>query len=144
VKKASAPFCPLYNPRCNMSDTTTNGIRVQARARYAAERSQPAAKLYYFVYTITITNVGSDIAQLLSRHWVITDGKEHVEEVRGPGVVGETPVLGPGQSFSYTSQCVLRTEFGTMRGSYQLVRPDGSTFDANIAPFVLALPTAIN
>jgi ApaG protein len=127
-----------------MSDTTTNGIRVQARGRYAPERSQAAAKLYYFVYNITITNVGTDTAQLVSRHWVITDGNQHVEEVRGPGVVGETPVLGPGQSFSYSSQCVLRTEFGTMRGSYQMVRPDGSTFDAAISPFVLALPTAIN
>jgi ApaG protein len=127
-----------------MSDTTTNGIRVQARARYASERSQPAARLYYFVYTITITNVGSDTAQLVSRHWIITDGNQHVEEVRGPGVVGETPVLAPGQSYSYTSQCVLRTEFGTMRGSYQMVRPDGSAFDAVISPFVLALPTAIN
>ncbi len=127
-----------------MSDTTTNGIRVQARARYASERSQPASKLYYFVYTITITNVGTDTAQLISRHWIITDGNQHVEEVRGPGVVGETPVLSPGQSYSYTSQCVLRTEFGTMRGSYQMVRPDGSAFDAVISPFVLALPTAVN
>lgn len=127
-----------------MSDTTTNGIRVQARARYAPERSQAATKLYYFVYNITITNIGTDTAQLVSRHWVITDGNQHVEEVRGPGVVGETPVLGPGQSFSYSSQCVLRTEFGTMRGSYQMVRPDGTTFDAAISPFILALPTAIN
>jgi ApaG protein len=127
-----------------MSDTTTNGIRIQARARYAPERSQPAAKLFYFVYTITISNVGSETAQLISRHWVITDGNEHVDEVRGPGVVGETPVLQPGQSFTYTSQCVLRTEFGTMRGSYQMVRPDGNGFDAAISPFVLALPTAIN
>ncbi len=127
-----------------MSDTTTNGIRVQARVRYAPERSQPAAKLYYFVYTITLTNVGVETAQLISRHWIITDGNQHVEEVRGPGVVGETPVLAPGQSFSYTSQCVLRTEFGTMRGTYQMVRPDGDGFDAVIAPFVLALPTAVN
>jgi ApaG protein len=127
-----------------MSDTTTDGIRIQARARYAPERSQPAAKLYYFVYTITISNVGDQTAQLLSRHWIITDGNEHVDEVRGPGVVGETPVLQPGQSFTYTSQCVLRTEFGTMRGTYQMVRPDGNSFDAAISPFVLALPTAIN
>lgn len=127
-----------------MSDTTTHGIRIQARARYVPERSQPAAKLYFFVYNITITNIGTQTAQLLSRHWIITDGNEHVEEVRGPGVVGETPVLGPGQSFTYQSQCVLRTQFGTMRGSYQMVRPDGTSFDAAISPFVLALPTAIN
>ncbi len=127
-----------------MSDTTTHGIRITARARYAPERSQPAAKLFFFIYTITITNVGSETAQLLSRHWIITDGNEHVEEVRGPGVVGETPVLAPGQTFSYQSQCVLRTEFGTMHGTYQMVRPDGTGFDATISPFVLALPTAIN
>jgi ApaG protein len=127
-----------------MSDTITDGIRVQAQARFAPERSQPAARLYYFVYNITISQVGQETAQLRSRHWIITDGNGHVEEVRGPGVVGETPILGPGQSFSYTSQCVLRTEFGTMRGTYQMVRPDGSSFDATIAPFVLAIPTAIN
>lgn len=127
-----------------MSDTTTQGIRVEACVRYAPERSQPASRLYFFVYTITITNVGTETAQLVSRHWIITDGNEHVEEVRGPGVVGETPVLLPGRSFSYSSQCVLRTEFGTMHGTYQMVRPDGATFDAVISPFVLALPTAIN
>ena len=127
-----------------MSDTTTHGIRIQARARYVQERSQPAVKLYFFASNITITNVGDQTAQLISRHWIITDGNEHVEEVRGPGVVGETPILAPGQSFTYQSQCVLRTQFGTMRGSYQMVRPDGTSFDASISPFVLALPTAIN
>lgn len=127
-----------------MSDTTTSGIRIQARARYVPERSSPAAKLYFFVYNITISNVGTETAQLISRHWIITDGNEHVEEVRGPGVVGETPILTPGQSFTYQSQCVLRTQFGTMQGSYQMVRPEGTSFDASIAPFVLALPTAIN
>lgn len=127
-----------------MSDTITSGIRIQARARYVPERSSPAAKLYFFVYNITISNVGTETAQLISRHWIITDGNEHVEEVRGPGVVGETPILTPGQSFTYQSQCVLRTQFGTMQGSYQMVRPEGTSFDASIAPFVLALPTAIN
>ena len=127
-----------------MSDTITSGIRIQAQAHYVPERSSPAAKLYFFVYNITITNVGSETAQLISRHWIITDGNEHVEEVRGPGVVGETPILTPGQSFTYQSQCVLRTQFGTMQGSYQMVRPEGTSFDASIAPFVLALPTAIN
>lgn len=127
-----------------MSDTTTNGIRVQAEAKYVSERSQPAARAYLFVYTITITNVGTEVAQLRSRHWVITDGNEHVEEVRGPGVIGETPVLAPGQSFTYQSQCVLRTQYGTMHGSYQMVRSNGTQFDANISPFVLALPMAVN
>ncbi|HRI53520.1 MAG TPA: Co2+/Mg2+ efflux protein ApaG [Pseudomonadota bacterium] len=127
-----------------MSDTTTHGIRVQVRTRYAPERSQPSASMYFFVYNITISNVGTEPAQLISRHWIITDGNQHVEEVRGPGVVGETPSLQPGQSFNYTSGCMLRTQFGTMAGTYQMVRPDGTPFDATISPFVLALPHAIN
>lgn len=126
------------------SDITTLGIRVQARSRYATERSQPQAGVYFFVYTITLSNTGSEPAQLISRHWIITDGNQHIEEVRGPGVVGETPVLAPGQSFSYSSGCMLRTQFGTMHGTYQMVRGDGSRFEVEIAPFVLALPHAIN
>lgn len=129
-----------------MSDTTTHGIRIQARAQYVPERSQPGASLYFFVYTIVISNVGDKTAQLVSRHWIITDGNEHVEEVRGPGVVGETPTLQGGQSFQYQSSCVLRTPYGTMRGSYQMTRPghDGEDFDAEIAPFLLAIPHAVN
>lgn len=126
------------------SDVTTLGIRVQARSRYAPERSQPQAGMFFFVYTITLSNSGTESAQLLSRHWVITDGNQHVEEVRGPGVVGETPILQPSQSFSYSSGCMLRTQFGTMHGTYQMVRGDGTRFDVEIAPFVLALPHAIN
>lgn len=127
-----------------MSDTITQGIRIRVESRFAPERSQPASGMYFFVYTITITNQGSETAQLKSRHWIITDGNQNVEEVRGPGVVGETPVLQPGQSFTYSSGCMLRTQFGTMHGTYQMVRPDGKTFDAVIAPFVLALPHAVN
>ena len=119
-------------------------IRTAVQTRYLPEQSEPERNRFVFAYTITLTNEGSIGAQLISRHWIITDGNEHVEEVRGPGVVGETPVLAPGQSFTYQSQCVLRTQFGTMRGSYQMVRPDGTSFDASISPFVLALPTAIN
>ena len=127
-----------------MSDTITLGIRIQVRTRYAPERSQPSASMYFFIYNITISNVGTEPAQLVTRHWIITDGNQHVEEVRGPGVVGETPSLLPGQSFNYTSGCMLRTQFGTMAGTYQMVRPDGTQFDAVISPFVLALPHAIN
>lgn len=127
-----------------MSDTTTQGIRVRVHSQYSEERSQPSAGLYFFVYTIVLTNEGSETAQLKSRHWIITDGHQNVEEVRGPGVVGETPVLLPGQSFTYSSGCMLRTQFGTMHGTYQMVRPDGRTFDAQIAPFVLAFPHAVN
>ncbi|HPH25846.1 MAG TPA: Co2+/Mg2+ efflux protein ApaG [Pseudomonadota bacterium] len=127
-----------------MSDTVTQGIRIQVRTRYSPERSQAQAGMHFFIYTITITNEGEQAAQLKTRHWIITDGNQHVEEVRGPGVVGETPLLFPGQSFSYSSGCMLRTQFGTMQGSYQMVRPDGSMFDAEISPFLLALPHAIN
>ena len=127
-----------------MSNAITNGIRVTVSSNYIPAQSAPKARRYVFAYTVRIANEGTAAAQLKSRHWIITDGNEHVDEVRGPGVVGETPVLQPGQSFTYTSQCVLRTEFGTMRGSYQMVRPDGNGFDATISPFVLALPTAIN
>ncbi len=127
-----------------MSDTTTQGIRVRVQTQYAPERSQPAAGIYFFIYTVTLTNEGTAIAQLKSRHWIITDGNEQVEEVRGPGVVGETPVLEPGQRFTYSSGCMLKTQYGTMRGTYQMVRPDGRAFDAEIAPFVLALPHAVN
>ncbi len=127
-----------------MSDTMTQGIRVRVKAHYAPERSQPAAGVYFFVYTVTLSNEGRETAQLKSRHWIITDGHQKVEEVRGPGVVGETPVLQPGQSFTYSSGCMLKTQFGTMHGTYQMVRPDGRAFDAEIAPFVLALPHAVN
>jgi ApaG protein len=127
-----------------MSDTVTEDIRVRVLCRYAPERSQPAQNMYFFVYTVTISNEGSETAQLKSRHWVITDSNQRVEEVRGPGVVGETPTLRPGQSFTYSSGCMLRTQYGTMHGTYQMVRPDGRTFDAVISPFVLALPHAVN
>ena len=127
-----------------MSDMTTQGIRVRVQSQYAPDRSQPAAGVYFFIYTVTLSNEGKETAQLKSRHWIITDGNEKVEEVRGPGVVGETPVLEPGQRFTYSSGCMLKTQFGTMRGTYQMVRPDSRTFDAEIAPFVLALPHAVN
>jgi ApaG protein len=127
-----------------VSDITTNGIRVQVKSMYLAESSWPQRNEYSFAYHITITNLGTETAQLVSRHWIITDAEGDVKEVRGPGVVGETPVLAPGASFSYTSYCPLKTNVGTMHGSYQLVRPDGQTFEARIAPFTLAVPNALN
>lgn len=127
-----------------MSDTVTRGIRVKVRSTYVPERSVPQQKHYFFSYHIRISNEGRETAQLLSRHWIITDATQHVEEVRGPGVVGQHPFLRPGESYTYSSGCMLRTEFGTMEGSYQMVRPDGTTFDAQIAPFLLALPHAVN
>jgi ApaG protein len=127
-----------------MSDATTRGVRVEVRTTYVPERSSPADSQFFFAYRIRITNVGEDTVQLLSRHWVISDGHGNTEHVRGPGVVGEQPVLEPGEAFEYTSFCPLRTPIGSMHGTYQMVTAGGSAFDAEIAPFPLAVPTAIN
>jgi ApaG protein len=127
-----------------MSDATTDGVRIQVRSLYLPERSSPAGGEYLFAYTVRISNVGEETAQLLSREWIITDGDGREERVVGPGVVGQQPVLEPGQSFEYTSFCPLPTPVGSMHGTYQMVRPDGRSFDARIAPFSLAVPTALN
>ena len=111
---------------------------MRVRPRFLAEQSLPRDGRYVFAYTVDIDNVGEEVVQLVSRHWIITNGQGGIEEVRGPGVVGETPVLEPGQSFRYTSGCVLPTARGTMHGSYQMKRRDGDVFDAEIAAFVLA------
>lgn len=126
------------------SSATTQGVRVSIQSRYIPDQSSPAERRYVFAYTVTVENVGAARVQLKSRHWIITDGNQEVEEVRGPGVVGKQPSLGPGESFEYTSGCVLKTAHGTMRGSYQMVRDDGSPFDASIAPFGLSLPASLN
>ncbi|HEY6881386.1 MAG TPA: Co2+/Mg2+ efflux protein ApaG [Polyangiales bacterium] len=127
-----------------MSEAVTQGIRVKVRSTYVPEQSNPRQKRYVFAYTIRITNEGDRAAQLLNRHWVITHGTGQVEEVRGPGVVGATPRLEPGQHFEYTSGCVLSTAHGTMHGSYEMKRDDGSTFEATISPFSLSMPYALN
>lgn len=119
-------------------------ITVAPRANHLPEQSDAAAGRYAFSYTITITNTGAVAAQLVSRHWIITDADGTVREVRGPGVVGEQPTLEPGQSFTYTSACPLETPFGTMHGTYQMVTTSGERFDAEIAPFSLGEPHAIN
>lgn len=111
---------------------------------FLAEHSAPAENEYRFAYHITITNVGEETARLVSRHWIITDSEGDVQEVKGPGVVGAQPVLEPGASFEYTSYCPLKTNVGTMHGTYQMVRANGETFDAHIAPFTLAVPNALN
>lgn len=126
------------------SSATTDGIRVRVQSQYLPEQSEPASDRYVFAYTITIANEGKRTAQLRTRHWIITDARGSVEEVRGDGVVGETPVLPPGTSFDYNSFCNLKTPVGSMHGSYQMVRPDGDEFDARIAPFTLAVPNALN
>lgn len=123
-----------------MSRSTTRGVEIAVQPEYVPERSEPERDLYFFAYHVTIRNVGREPVQLLSRHWIITDGSGKTEEVRGPGVVGETPHLKPGESFQYSSACPLPTRVGTMHGSFQMVTDDGETFDARIAPFRLAVP----
>jgi ApaG protein len=122
------------------SQAITEGIRVSVQSLYLPDQSSPPDDRYVFAYTITISNESSCTAQLRTRHWIITDARGEVEEVRGDGVVGEQPRLAPGQSFQYTSGCVLTTPVGTMRGSYRFWRDDGSYFDALIAAFSLASP----
>jgi ApaG protein len=126
-----------------ISTAMTEGIRVRVQSQYLADQSSPRDDRYVFAYTITISNEGQRTAQLRTRHWIITDARGVIEEVRGDGVVGEQPRIVPGQSFQYTSGCVLNTPVGTMHGSYRMWRDDGSYFDAVIAPFSLASPAAL-
>jgi ApaG protein len=123
-----------------ISDTTTHGIRVGATASFSAEDSDISARNHVFKYTIIIKNDGEAPAKLVSRHWIIIDGNGRREEVNGPGVVGETPRLEPGESFRYQSFCPLKTAWGTMEGSYTMKRDDGETFDVNIQRFYLRMP----
>ena len=127
------------------SEATTRNIRVRVQAQYDPSRSSPQQSQWFFLYTVKITNEGQDTVQLISRHWIITDGMEHVEEVRGPGVVGNQPVLRPGHSFEYTSGCPLTTPFGSMHGTYQMINQSNEKFDIEIAPFTLTEPyTTVN
>jgi ApaG protein len=128
----------------NKSHADTRGVRVLVESRYLDEQSHPAAERFAFAYRVRIENRGSDVVKLVSRHWVITDSLEHVEEVRGPGVIGEQPTLRPGQAFEYTSGAVLRTQRGSMKGSYQMVTDDGQQFDAVIGEFALERPYSLN
>ena len=125
-------------------DSPEYAIDVDVATRFLDERSAPEDDRFVFAYTIQIRNRGSVPAQLLARHWIITDANGDVQEVRGPGVIGETPVLAPGAAFEYTSYCPLTTAVGTMQGSYTMTTPGGDSFDALIAPFTLAMPHALN
>lgn len=127
-----------------MNDTVENNIQVDVETRYIEEQSNPDQNYYVFAYTITIQNTGQQSAQLLTRHWVITDSNSKVQEVRGDGVVGEQPKLKPGEQFVYTSGTMLETSVGTMRGSYQMVADDGAEFDATIEEFVLSTPRVLH
>jgi len=125
-------------------EAVTEGIRISVRSSFVPERSNPLESYYFFAYEVTIANEGAEPARLLARHWIITDAAGHVEEVAGEGVVGEMPFLEPGQQFTYTSFCPLRTDSGEMHGTYSMVRPNGETFDATIPRFTLIEPYTIN
>jgi ApaG protein len=125
-----------------MSNAVTQGIRVRIHSRFLEEQSK--AGKYVFVYTVQISNESDQAAQLVSRHWVITDAHGHEEHVQGDGVVGRKPLIRPGEAHEYSSFCPLSTPHGSMRGSYRMVRPNGDAFDAEIAPFALVVPRALN
>jgi ApaG protein len=127
-----------------MSSVTTEGIRITVKPAYWPERSAPESHQFAFMYTVEIFNEGHEPAQLRDRHWLITDATGKVEEVRGAGVVGKQPLLGPGERFEYTSWAMLRTPFGSMRGSYTMVRPDGRSFEARIGEFALTQPHSLH
>jgi ApaG protein len=130
--------------RSSKSEAVTHNVRVEVSARYAPEQSLPFLSQWAFFYTVRITNERDETVQLLSRHWVIADEAGHVREVKGEGVVGEQPVLGPGETFQYTSGCELATSSGVMRGTYQMLSVDGAQFDVEIAPFALHEPYTIH
>jgi ApaG protein len=127
-----------------MTEAKKYDIRVDVATRYLPEQSDPESDRYVFSYAITITNVGSIAAQLISRHWLITDADGKVQEVRGLGVVGNQPLLQPGEKFDYASGSALETPVGTMKGSYQMVAEDGTQFDAPIPEFVLSMPRTLH
>ena len=119
---------------------TTRGVTIRVSVSYLPEQSEPQRGRWFWAYHVRIENEGVQAVRLMTRHWIITDARGVIEEVRGDGVVGEQPRLSPGQSFQYTSGCVLQTPIGTMHGSYRFWRDDETYFDAEIAPFSLASP----
>lgn len=119
-------------------------VDVDAVSTYIADQSEPDAERFVFAYTITIRNTGTVTAQLLTRHWLITDANGGEQEVRGDGVVGEQPTLAPGEGFRYTSAALIATPVGSMQGSYQMRAEDGTEFDAPIAPFGLSMPSMLH
>jgi ApaG protein len=128
----------------SMSEMVTNGVRVIVQPEFLEAQSDPVAGLWLHAYHVTVENEGDVPVTLMARHWIITNARGEVEHVRGPGVVGHQPVLEPGESFRYSSGCPMNTSVGTMHGSFQMVREDGLKFNAEIAPFTLAEPFALN
>ena len=127
-----------------MNDKKKYDIEVRSTPEFIADQSDVENDHFVFAYTMTIRNTGTVPAQLIARHWIITDAEDKVQEVRGLGVVGHQPLLQPGESFEYTSGCALPTPVGTMRGSYQMIAEDGTHFDAEIPEFTLAIPRVLH
>ena len=127
-----------------MADSKKYEIQVSTQVEYIPDQSSEEQDRYVFAYTITITNTGSIAAQLISRHWIITDATNSMQEVRGLGVIGEQPLLKPGESFEYTSGSAIATPVGTMQGSYQMVAEDGTKFEAQITQFNLSMPRILH
>lgn len=119
-------------------------IVISVKTAYVPGRSSPEENRYFFAYTIAIRNDGRRAAQLLSRHWIITDADGNRQEVRGEGVVGKQPVLSPGESFEYTSGTFLATPVGTMKGTYQMIESEGGRFEVSIPEFVLSFPRTLH
>ncbi|MBV1951134.1 MAG: Co2+/Mg2+ efflux protein ApaG [Cycloclasticus sp.] len=127
-----------------MTDTNAQSIQVSVNTAYIASSSEPEAARYVFAYSITIKNTGDNEAQLLSRHWLITDANGKKQEIRGEGVIGEQPHIQPGESYEYTSGAVIETSVGAMQGSYEMLTPDGGTFTADIPTFSLSIPRTLH
>ena len=127
-----------------MAESRKQRIEIAVAPAFVAEQSDPANDRYRFSYTISIENAGTVPAQLISRHWIITDANAKVQEVRGLGVIGRQPLLMPGEKFEYTSGCELATPVGTMRGSYQMAAEDGTVFEVPIPEFTLSIPRVLH
>jgi len=127
-----------------MLETTTNQVHIAVKTNYIPERSELSKPIYFFSYHINITNKGEEAVQLKNRYWHITDGDGHIEEIRGPGVVGNKPFLKQGESFEYTSFCPLPTQFGVMHGHFEMICDSGKKFNAKISPFRLTVPYSVN
>ena len=127
-----------------MTKQSPYNIKVSVKTQYIETESRPEQSIYVFAYHITIKNIGEIAAKLMTRHWIITDSNGRVQEVKGDGVIGEQPYLQPGESYRYSSGTMLETPVGTMQGSYQMIADDGQHFDAEISPFLLALPNMLH
>jgi ApaG protein len=126
------------------NESTSNGIRVSVKSEFSPQHSEPLQKRWFFIYKIRIENQSSVPVKLLNRSWIITDADGHVEKVRGAGVVGEQPLIAPGNTFEYSSGCPLGTPFGSMHGAYEMTDESGARFEVPIPPFALRLPESMN